>query len=83
MINKSKYKYKNLINFQGLAQNNQKLLDLKKLYLIRNNKTEIKITYNYNDKLLKIETRIGNKRFEDNSSIYLKLKKKKMAKVIV
>ena len=82
MINKSKYKYKNLINFQGLAQNNQKLLDLKKLYLIRNNKTEIKITYNYNDKLLKIETRIGNKRFEDNSSIYLKLKKKKWQRLL-
>ena len=43
MTNKTNYKYKKLLNFEDLAKNNQKIVNLKALSLARLNRQKIQI----------------------------------------
>ena len=54
MTSKTHYKYKKLLNFEDLAKNNQKIVNLKALSLIRFNKQKIQIKYIPNENVLKV-----------------------------
>ena len=75
MTNKTNYKYKKLLNFEDLAKNNQKIVNLKALSLARLNRQKIQIKYVPNENFLKI---IVN---SNNIKTYYNFKKKKVAKI--
>ena len=76
MTNKTNYKYKKLLNFEDLAKNNQKIVNLKALSLARFNKQKIQIKYAPNENFLKV---IVN---SNNTKTYYNFKKKKWQKLI-
>jgi len=76
MTSKTHYKYKKLLNFEDLAKNSQKIVNLKALSLTRFNKKKIQIKYTPNENFLKV---IVN---SNDTKTYYNFKKKKWQRLI-